>query len=124
MYYISALESVSFSLSKTQSNTSVLSGCQCDSRITTNASIVLVLYLHLIDQLGEILQPYPYEMIMKQCRNLMASEYNDIKLFSSDQLMNFSQYNNSTTLLRMLCLFMWSNCSISSELWSVFALKP
>ena len=108
IYIFTVLE---FSLSKTQSTTSVLSSCQCDSRSTTNVSTVLVLYFHLIDQLEELLQSYDYGMMMEQCRSLMASDYNDIKLFTSDQMKSFSWYNNAI-LLRKLCLFTWSNCSI------------
>ena len=100
-----------FSLNNTQSTTSVLSGCQCDSRSTANVSTVLVLYFHLIDQLEELLQSYDYGMMMEQCRSLMASDQYDIKLFTSDQIKSFSWYNN-TMLLRKLCLFAWSNCSI------------
>ena len=105
------------SLSKSQSTTSVLSYCQCDSRSTTNTSIVLVLYFHLVDQLEELLKSYDYEMMMGQCRSLMASDHNDIKLFTVDQLKTFSQYNNAI-LLRTLCPFTWSNCSILRSLIS------
>ena len=100
-----------FSLSKTQSTTSALSGCQCDSRSTANVSTVLVLYFHLIDQLEELLQSYDYGMMMEQCRSLMASDEYDIKFFTSNQMKSFSWYNNAL-LLRKLCLFAWSNCSI------------
>ena len=100
-----------------QSTTSVLSCCQCDSTSTTNTSIVLVLYFHLIDQLEELLKSYDYEMMMGQCRSLMASDHNDIKLFTVDQLKTFSQYN-SAILLRTLCPFTWSNCSILRSLIS------
>ena len=106
-----------FSLSKTQSTTSVLSGCQCGSRSTANVSTVLVLYFHLIDQLEELLQSYDYGMMMEQCRSLMASDQNDIKLFTSDQMKSFSCYSNAT-LLRMLRLFAWNNCSILRTLVS------
>ena len=105
------------SLSKTQSTRSVLSGCQCDSRSTANVSTVLVLYFHLIDQLEELLQFYDYGMMMEQCRSLMASDQCDIKLFTSDQMKSFSWYNNAL-LLRKLCLFAWSNCSILRTLVS------
>ena len=111
-----ALESSS-SLSKSQSTTSVLSCCQCDSRSTTNTSIVLVLYFHLIDQLEELLKSYDYKMMVGQCRSLMASDHNDIKLFTVDQLKTFSQYN-SAILLRILCPFTWSNCSVLRSLIS------
>ena len=47
----------------------------------------------------------------------MASDHNDIKLFSNDQLKTFSQYN-SAMLLRKLCVFSWSNCSILRTLIS------
>ena len=100
-----------FSLSKTQSTAFVVSDCQCDSRSTANVSTVLVLYFHLIDQLEELLQSYDYEMMMEQCSSLMASDHDDIKLFTSDQMKSFSWYNNAL-LLRKLCLFSWSNCSI------------
>ena len=114
MYNNSALGGVSC-LNKPKPVTSVLSSCRCDRRSTANASIVVVLYFHLIDQLGELLQSYDYEMMMEQCRSLKASDHNDIKLFSHDQLMTFSQYE-STTLLRMICLFTWSNCCILKSL--------
>ena len=107
----------SFSLSSSQSTTPVLSCCQCDSRSTTNTSIVHVLYFHLIDQLEELLKSYDYDMMMMQCRSLMASDRNDIKLFTSDQLKAFGQYN-SAILLRTLCLFTWSNYSILRTLIS------
>ena len=112
---ILALGGVSLHLSKPKPITSVLSSCQCDRRSKTNVSIVLVLYFHLIDQLGELLQSYDYEIMMEQCRSLKASDHNDIKLFSHDQLVTFSQYD-STTLLRMVCLFTWSNCCILKSL--------
>ena len=92
-------------------STPVLLHCNCDSRGTTKGSIVLTLYLHLIDQLEEVLQSYDYKMMMGQCKILMASDQCGIKLFTSDQLKAFSHYNN-TILLRMLCLSTWSNCSI------------
>ena len=107
----------SSSLSKSQLTTSVLSCCQCDSRSTTNTSIVLVLYFHLIDQLEELLKSCDYEMMMGQCRSLMASDHNDIKLFTVDQLKTFSQYN-SAILLRILCPSTWSNCSVLRSLIS------
>ena len=109
-------KSTSVFFSKTELSTS-LSCCQCDSRSTTSTSIVLVLYFHLIDQLVELLKSYDYEMMMEQCSNLMASAHNNIKLFTSDQLKTFSQYNNAI-LLRTLCLFSWSNCSILRTLTS------
>ena len=110
--YIFSINTVlEFSLSKTQSSTSVLLGCQCDSRCTANVSTVLVLYFHLIDQLEKVLQTYDYGMMLEQCRSLMASDQYDIKLFTSDQMKSFSWYNNAI-LLRKLCLFAWSNCSI------------
>ena len=95
----------------------MLSCCQCDSRSTTNTSIVLVLYFHLIDQLEELLKSYDYEMMIGQCRSFMASDHNDIKLFTVDQLKKFSQYN-SAILLRILCPFTWSNCSVLRSLIS------
>ena len=96
---------------------SVLSCCQCDSRGKTKVSTTLTLYFHLIDQVGELLQSYDYEIMMEQCRSLMGSDHTDIKLFTSDQLKAFGQYN-SVILLRMLCLFTWSNCSILRALVS------
>ena len=41
----------------------------------------------------------------------MASDQSDIKLFTVEQLKILSQYN-SAVLLRKLCIFSWSNCSI------------
>ena len=92
-------------------STPVLLHCNCDSRDITKGSIILTLYLHLIDQLEEVLQSCDYKMMMEQCKILMASDQCGIKIFTSDQLKAFSHYNN-TILLRMLCLSTWSNCSI------------
>ena len=80
------------SLSKPQK--SLQSCCHCDSRGKTKGSIVLTLYLHLIDQVGELLQSYDYDydMMMEQCRSLRGSDHADIKLFTSDHLQDFSQY--------------------------------
>ena len=106
------------SLSKPQESLqSVLSCCQYDSRGKAKVSITLTLYLHLVDQVGELLQSYDYEIMMEQCRSLMGSDHTDIKLFTSDQLKAYSQYN-SNILLRMLCSFTWSNCSILRALVS------
>ena len=106
------------SLSKPQESLqSIVSCCHCDSRGKMKGSIALTLYLHLIDQVRELLQSYDYEIMMEQCRSLMGSDHTDIKLFTSDQLEAFSQYN-SIILLRMLCLFTWSNCSILRALVS------
>jgi len=100
-----------------KSTTSVLSHCQCDFRGTTKTSSTLTLYFHLIDQLEGLLQSHDNERMIEQCRNMMASDNNDIKLFSSDQLKIFSQYK-SAILLRMLCFFTWSNHSILRTLVS------
>ena len=112
-----ALNAKSKSQKFLQPTTSVISKCQCDDRDTIKGSVVLTLYLHLIDQLGELLQSYNYTMMMEQCTSLMASDHNDIKLFSNDQLRTFSQYD-SAMLLRKLCIFSWSNCSILRTLIS------
>ena len=111
LMYILNYTVLEFSLSKTQSTAFVVSDCQCDSRSTANVSTILVLYFHFIDQLEELLQSYDYGMMMEQCSSLMASDHDDIKLFTSDQMKAFSWYNNAL-LLRKLCLFSWSNCSI------------
>ena len=110
-------KSTSVFLSETELSKSI-SCCQCDSRSSTNTSIVLVLYFHLIDQLVELLKSYDYEIMMEQCSSLMASDHNNIKLFTSDQLKAFSQYNNNAILIRTLCLFTWSSCSILKTLTS------
>ena len=116
MCYNPVLENV-VSLTESQSNPFALSRCQCDSRRYVNGSTVLVLYFHLIDQIGELLQSYDYKVIMDKCRTLMASDYYNIKLFSSNQLKTFSEYN-CFTLLRMLCLCSWNNCCILRTLVS------
>ena len=113
MYLLNAALSVKSKLQMTslQPTTSVISECQCGDRGATKGSVVLTLYFHLLDQLEELLRSYDYRMIMEQCMNLMASDQSDIKLFTVDQLKTFSQYN-SAILLRKLCIFSWSNCSI------------
>ena len=95
----------------------VLSHCQCDKRGTITGPVVLTFYLHFTDQLGELLRSYDHIMMMERCTILMASDQHKIKLFSDYQLKLFSQYKN-VILLRMLCSFGWSNCSILRSLVS------
>ena len=105
------------SSSSSLGNPEVLSHCQCDKRGTITGSVVLTLYLHLVDQLVELLKYYDRKMMMEQCRKLMASDQHNIKLLSDYQLKLFSQYDNAT-LLRILCSFGWSNRSLLRSLVS------
>ena len=86
-------------------------------RDTIKGSIVLTLYLHLLDQLNELLRSYDHGMIVNQCRILKASDQHDIKLFSNDELLLLCLYGN-TMLIKVLCSFTWSNCSILRSLVS------
>ena len=106
-----ALESMK--LSQSHFSISKLSRCQCNYK-TIKGSNVIALYLHLIDQLGKLLLN-ENKMMMQQCRNLMASNHNHIQLFSNDKLGTLSEYN-SAMLLRIICHFTWSNCSILKDL--------
>ena len=80
--------------------------------IKTTSSVQL-LFLHLIDQICNLLQKHRLELI-QQCKSLNASDTFRISLFSADQIIELSECSN---LLVKLCpLFTWSNCSVLKTL--------
>ena len=76
-------------------------------------SSVQFLFLHLIDQVRELLQNYRPKII-KQCKSLRASDVHKINLFSEDQIKELSEYYN--VLLKLRPLFTWSNHSVLKAL--------
>ena len=74
---------------------------------------VQFLFLHLIDQVRELLQNYKLKII-KQCKSLRASDVHKINLFSEDQIIELSECNN--ILLKLCPLFTWSNHSVLKAL--------
>ena len=115
---VSNLQSKAQELS--QSSTSAAADCQCFMKsVAIKESLVLTQYLHLLDVLGKLLHSYDYKIIMKKFDSLMASEQNNIKLFSSNQLNGLHRYNNIDVLLKLVCSSTWSNLSILRILSSI-----
>ena len=76
-------------------------------------SSVHIAFLCLIDQLSESLQCCDVKTLVDQCEKMMASEQQDIKLFSNVQVEKLKEYNDTLLLLHSLnCLFTWSNHSV------------
>ena len=72
-----------------------------------------ILFLHLLDQLRELLQPCDINLLAEACRGLMASEAWGIKLFSNVFIQSLRNCNSSASLLHCLSfLFTWSDHSI------------
>ena len=76
---------------------------------------VQLLFLHLIDQVCELLQNYKLKVI-KQCKSLRTSDVHKINLFSDNQIQELSECDN--ILLKLCPLFIWSNHSILNVLAS------
>ena len=76
-----------------------------------------VLFLHLIDQVSEVLQSDKLELF-PQCKNLKASNSHSIDLFSAHQIDELSGYNTASMLVVLSPLFTWSNHSILRALVS------
>ena len=70
---------------------------------------VQFLFLHLIDQVCELLQNYRLKII-EQCKSLRASDVHKINLFSEDQIKELTECYN--ILLKLCPLFTWSNHSV------------
>ena len=72
-----------------------------------------ILFLDLLDQVEELIQPYDTVFLIEQCKSLKASETHKINLFSDAQIRNLSNYSTTALLLRCLSfLFTWSDHSI------------
>lgn len=76
-----------------------------------------ILFLYLIDQISKLLQSYKLELF-PQCKNLKASDINNINFFSDDQIKQLSGYNSASILETISPLFTWSNHSVLRALVS------
>ena len=78
-----------------------------------------ILFLYLMDQIKELLQPCDTSMLEEMGKSLMASETRRINLFSDDFMQSLRNCSNSALLLQCLSfLFTWSDHSILRALVS------
>ena len=71
---------------------------------------VLTFFFQVVDSIVELLQFYDVQILIDQCRHLMAS--NEYSLISNEQIQLFSGCNNTLSLLQKLSsFFTWSNHS-------------
>ena len=74
-------------------------------------------FLNVTDQLQNILQSYDTEAMLEKCENIMASNTNNIPLFSSNQLQIFKDCKQAPELLQKLSPFCnWSNHTVLHEM--------
>ena len=79
--------------------------------------LVHITFLCLIDQLRETLQFCNITTFIKECENIMASNQENIKLFSDHMIVKLSKCSSTLTLLWCLsCFFTWCNHSILRHL--------
>ena len=84
-----------------------------DQTLYFKPSLVHIAFLCLLDEVNELLQYLDVEALITQCKNVMACEKENIKLFSDVQLKKLNEYNNSLLILSSLNSFItWSNHSI------------
>jgi len=73
-------------------------------------------FFNVNDRLQHILGSYNTKAMLEKCTNIMASEKNNIPLFSSDQLQQFGVYKQAPALIQALTpYFNWSNHSVLRE---------
>ena len=84
------------------------------------SSSLHILFLDVIDQIEELIQPYDAAFVTEACKSLKASEARRINLFSESQIKNLSDYRGNTALLLRLLsfLFTWCDHSILREVVS------
>ena len=71
---------------------------------------LLTLFFQVVDSIGELLQFHDVQILIDQCRQLMAS--NKHNLISDNQMQLFSECSNTLSLLqRLSSFFTWSNHS-------------
>ena len=71
---------------------------------------VLTSFFQVVDSIGELLQFYDVQILIDQCRHLMAS--NEHNLISNTQMQLFSECSSTLSLLQKLSsFFTWSNHS-------------
>ena len=90
-----------------------------------NPSLVHIAFLSLIDEVSELLPSGGVKkLLIEQCKSIMASEQNNIKLFSNNQIEKMNECFYATTPLQVLSyLFTWSNHSILRVLLAMFSSK-
>ncbi|XP_065913178.1 uncharacterized protein [Dysidea avara] len=81
---------------------------KCCPYISTTS--VHIVFLHLVDQITELLQQHDHQQLLMRCREIKASEIHGICLYSDTQL---SGCESTSLLLRELCYYTtWSDHSI------------
>ena len=87
-----------------------------------NPSLIHIAFLCLIEKVSELLQLCGIKKLIERCESIMASEQNNIKLFSNDQIEKMNECFYATTLLQVLSnFFTWSNHSILRVLLAIFS---
>ena len=86
--------------------------CNVQSSYIKTAS-VLTTFFQVVDLIGKLLQRYHVQMLINQCKYLMASNEHNINLFTNDQVEKFNKCDTtSLLLLRLSSFFTWSSHSI------------
>ena len=81
---------------------------KCCPYISTTS--IHIVFLHLVDQITELLQQHGHQQLLMHCREIKASEIHGICLYSDTQL---SGCESTSLLLRGLCYYTtWSDHSI------------
>jgi len=73
---------------------------------------ILTSFFQVLDSIAELLQFYHIQMLLDNCRDLMASNKHNIGLFCNSQMQRFSECNTTLLLLQKLnSFFTWNNHS-------------
>ena len=73
-------------------------------------SLVHITFSLLIDQVNELLSSCDVKKLIEQCESIMASEQNNIKLFSNNEIEKMNECCNALSLLESLSRFLsWIN---------------
>ena len=100
----------------TQMDTAVQSLLYPEQQRNIKSKLVNIEFLIVKRKLQDILQSYDTKAMLEKCKKLMASDVNNIALFSSVQLQKFREYKHAPALIQEISPFCnWSNHSVLSE---------
>ena len=74
-------------------------------------------FLHLLDQILELLNSFDCMLLVEQCEGMMASVLHQINLFSNKQIKDLNECSNAQSVLWKLSMYLtWHSHSILREL--------
>ena len=85
--------------------------------VKNKSSSLHIIFLKIIDQIEGLVKLKNFQsLLMKKCKNLMASKVHGIRFFSDTSIKTLSKYNGILLFRYLSFLFTWNNHSILKNL--------